>query len=96
MNFDEPPKPEGFSEYQLEIMSMIERGRASSEEEAVKIVELAMFEQRIEQFSEDDLKRDADGTWRTFENKIRSVFPELPEDRRRAMKAAVSMHLCGM
>lgn len=95
MNFDEP-KPEGFSQYQQDIMSLIESGRADSEEEAGRIVELAMFEQRIEQFSEDDLKRDADGTWRTFEDKIKSVFPELPEDRRRAMKAAVTMHLCGM
>ncbi|MFA6525022.1 MAG: hypothetical protein WCT33_01980 [Patescibacteria group bacterium] len=96
MKFDEPPKPEGFSKYQMDIMHEIEHGRASSVEEAVKIVELAMFEQRIEQFSEDDLKRDADGSWHTFEQKIKAVFPELPEDRQRAMKAAVTMHLCGM
>jgi len=58
--------------------------------------ELALFNERINQFSEEDLVKDADGTWNTFEQKVRDVFPEVPEDRFRAMKAAVSMHLCGL
>lgn len=65
-------------------------------EDPTKTIESALFYERIGQFSEDDLKQDADGTWNSFEEKVRSVFPEIPEDRFKAIKAAVTMHLCGL
>ncbi len=59
-------------------------------------VELDLFNERIEQFVEADLTRDADDSWNTFEQKIKAVFPELLEARFRVMKVAVTMHLCGL
>lgn len=60
------------------------------------IEESVLFNERLEQFNETDLTIDADGTWNTFEQKIKDVFPELSGERLRAMKTAVSMHLCGL
>ncbi|MDO8668710.1 MAG: hypothetical protein Q7K65_00250 [Candidatus Buchananbacteria bacterium] len=66
------------------------------EEKMTAAEELALFNERIEQFVEEDLNKDDDGSWNKFEQKIRDVFPELSEDRFKAIKAAVSMHLCGL
>jgi len=59
-------------------------------------IELALFNERIGQFSPEDLNPDADGTWTSFDQKVRDVFPEISEERFRAIKAAVTMHLCGL
>lgn len=96
MNFDKPPKENIPHEYQRLVQSEIESGSAPDQESAKKIVELALFTERIEQFSEDDLIQDTDGSWDTFEQKVREVFPEIPEDRFKSIKAAVTMHLCGL
>lgn len=74
----------------------MDSGLAANKEEAIKSVELALFNERIGQFTEADLTQDADGSWRTFEQKVREVYPEFPEDRFKAIKAAVTMHLCGL
>ncbi|MDD5749797.1 MAG: hypothetical protein PHO91_03365 [Patescibacteria group bacterium] len=57
-----------------------------------------LFHERINQFTENDLRPDPDGRWSAFEQKIRDVFPELShdEDGFRAIKAAVTMELCGL
>ena len=65
-------------------------------EDSTPDVELDLFNERIEQFVEADLTRDADDSWNTFEQKIKAVFPELLEARFRVMKVAVTMHLCGL
>ncbi len=96
MNFDMPPQENIPSEYQRLVQAEIDSGTASDQETAVKNVELALFNERIGQFKEEDLTQDGDGSWHTFEQKVRDVFPEVPEDRFRGMKAAVTMHLCGL
>jgi len=95
MNFDLPPKKEMPSEYQRLVQAEIDKGSTPDQETAAKNVELALFNERIGQFKEEDLTQDADGSWHTFEQKVRDVFPEVAEDRFRGMKAAVTMHLCG-
>ena len=80
--------------YENLVRAEIDNG--NNEKEAIQNVELALFNERISQFTEDDLTQDADGSWNTFEQKIRNVFPEFPEDRFKAIKAAVSMELCGL
>lgn len=67
-----------------------------NKENNTNAIELALFNERIGQFSTEDLNPDADGSWTGFDQKIKDVFPEIPEDRFRAMKAAVTMHLCGL
>ncbi len=63
------------------------------EKEAMKRSELALFNERIEQFNEADLELDSDGGCQTFENKIKLTFPEITDpERLRAIKAAISMH----
>ena len=60
-----------------------------------------LFEERIGEFTETDLEQDVPGAgdnasnYTQFDAKIRRVFPEISEDRFSAMKAAVTMHLCG-
>lgn len=62
-------------------------------EETRKTVELALFNERIGQFTEDDLALDHDGSCKALEDKIRGIFPEIDDpERLRAMKAAISMH----
>lgn len=55
-----------------------------------------LFEQRKGEFSPSDLDEDAGGGWKTFEQKVRRIFPEIPERHFTAMKAAVTMELCGL
>ncbi|MDQ5970513.1 MAG: hypothetical protein QG603_290 [Patescibacteria group bacterium] len=63
------------------------------EKEAMKRVELALFNERIEQFTEVDLELDSNGGCEALENKIKSTFPEITDpERLTAMKAAISMH----
>jgi len=69
--------------------------KSVSREEAVEKVELNLFNERISQFVESDLKEDDGGGWLGFEQKVRDIFPEFPENRFKAIKAAVTMHLCG-
>ena len=59
-------------------------------------IESTLFNERIGEFNEEDLTRDDDGSWTTFEQKVRDIFPEISEDRFKAIKAAVTMHLCGL
>jgi hypothetical protein len=80
--------------YQDLVRIEIESGRVDSQGEAVNAAELIFFNERIGQFTESDLVEDPGGGWNTFEQKVRAVFPEFPEDRFRAIKAAVTMHLC--
>lgn len=95
MNFEQQKKENISSEYQELIQAELDSDNAPDPESAKKNVELALFNERIEQFAENDLVQDEDGTWNTFEQKVRQVFPEIPESSFRAMKAAVTMHLCG-
>jgi hypothetical protein len=104
MNFDVPkqdtPEQQNTPKTYAEMLQVeLDSGRATDQKEAMKIVELALFNERMGQFIEADLTKDADGSWKTFEDKVRSVFPELTvsglEDRLTAMKAAVTMELCG-
>ena len=63
------------------------------EKEAMKRLELALFDERIGQFTEADLQLDSNGSYRELENKIKLAFPEITDpERLRAMKAAISMH----
>lgn len=84
MNFDKP----------LEIPT------PNAEEERNR-AELALFNERIGEFTEADLEQDVPGAgdnaanYNKFDEKIRRVFPEISEERFSAMKAAVTMHLCG-
>ena len=65
--------------------------------EIIRAVELALFKERIGRFTESDLELDSNGGCQEFDHKIRIIFPELvDEDRFRAMKAAITMHLCGL
>ena len=96
MDLEKPPKETMLDNYQGLIQAEIDSGNASNPETAVKLVELAIFNERIDQFSEDDLTQDSDGSWNTFEQKVRDIFPEIPDDRFKGMKAAVTMHLCGL
>jgi len=54
-----------------------------------------LFNERKGQFLEADLDEDACGGWKTFEEKVRAVFPEIPERHFTAIKLAVTMELCG-
>ncbi len=96
MNFDQPPKENISDEYQRLIQAELDSGSAPDQEAAIKVVELALFNERIEQFTEGDLAQDSDGSWTTFKQKVRDVFPEIPDDRFKDMKTAVTMHLCGL
>jgi len=64
-------------------------------------LELELFNERIGEFTEADLDLDFPGgpdnatNYTQFDAKIRRVFPEISEERFSAMKAAVTMHLCG-
>ncbi len=62
--------------------------------DATSKVELALFNERIKQFEESDLIPDGDGSYTTFEKKVRDVFPEVPEERFRNILIGVEMHLC--
>ncbi len=63
------------------------------EKEAMKRLELALFNERIEQFTEADLELESSGGCEELENKIKLIFPEITDpERLRAMKAAISMH----
>ena len=84
------------SDYERLVQVEIEKDLAIEEAEAVRRAEKILFEERIGQFTEGDLVKDADGSWSTFEQKVRDVFPEVPEDRFRAFKAAICMELCGL
>ena len=86
MNFENPGARENSEPVKIE----------SSLSEETKRIELQMFNERISQFQESDLTQDQDGSWQTFEQKVREVFPECLDERFTAMKAAVTMHLCGM
>ncbi|MCB9803090.1 hypothetical protein H6761_03735 [Candidatus Nomurabacteria bacterium] len=63
--------------------------------------EETLFNERIGEFSPEDLELDDSsapdnsGNYTKFDEKIRKVFPEISEDRFPAIKAAVTMHLCG-
>lgn len=64
-----------------------------NQQEMIRAVELALFQERIGNFTEVDLELDSNGTSVEFENKIKTTFPELvDEERLRAMKAAITMH----
>ena len=45
-----------------------------------------LFEQRKIMFSPDDLTEDPGGGWRTFEEKVKKIFPEIPERHFKAIK----------
>lgn len=96
MNFERPREENIPKKYQELIQVELDGGNAPDQESAVKIVELALFNERIRQFTKRDLTQDADGSWHTFEQKVRDIFPEIPESRFKGMKAAVTMHLCGL
>ena len=94
MGYEEPQNETTSGKYQSWVQEEIESGRAPDEETAMKIVELGLFNARIGQFSENDLKRDDDGSWDKFRQKVRRVSPEIPEGRLIRMRVAVEMHLC--
>ena len=97
MNFEKPPEQENVpSEYERLVQAELETSDSANEGEAAKRVELVLFEERIGQFEEADLVPDADGSWDGFEQKVRDVYPEVPESRFKAMKAGVTKHLCGL
>ncbi len=95
MNFENPSENSTKPTYEALVQAQIDSGQATNKEEAVKSVELALFNERIGQFTEADLTQDADGSWKTFEQKVRDIYPEFPEDRFGAIKVAVTLHLCG-
>lgn len=96
MNFEKAPEPKIPKTYEALVQEQLDNGAATTPEEAANKVELAIFNERIGKFTESDLVQDPDGSWKTFEDKVRKVFPEIPEDRFRGMKAGVTMHLCGL
>lgn len=79
----------------------LETPAPNAEEERDRF-ELALFNERIGEFTEADLDTDVPGgpdnitNYTKFEAKIRRVFPEISEERFIAMKTAVTMHLCGL
>jgi len=82
--------------YEMLMQAEIGSDHEATLEQIIEKVERPLFDERIGQFAENDLAQDADGSWNTFEQKVRDVFPDFPEGRFRAIKAAVSMHLCGL
>lgn len=96
MNFRESPEQNIPGTYEDLVQLEIDNGQDISQKEAIENVERTLFKERVSQFTESDLKEDKGGGWEEFEQKVRDVFPEFPEDRFSAIKAAVTKHLCGL
>ena len=94
LNFTESQEQNTPRTYEDLVQLEMSNNESNSRVGAVKKVELNLFNERISNFEESDLKEDEGGGWLKFEQKIRDAFPEIPEDRFKAFKAAVTMHLC--
>lgn len=93
------PETEGVEKIKL-WEELVQEKIAVDETPDLERVEMAvmteLFEQRKGNFLPSDLDEDAGGGWKTFEEKVRQIFPEIPERHFKAIKVAVTMELCGL